>query len=69
MFDNRTKRQKQEAAQKCYDILKAKGRNSCAGCFLDFYCPMAASAAKWLFETFLPAIDPTGLTFGHGAKP
>ena len=60
MLDKRTKAEKQEAAQKCYDSLKAKGRNSCAGCDLDYYCPMAESVGRWLHETFLPAIDPGG---------
>jgi len=51
----------EQEALTCYDGLKARGRNSCAGCHLDFYCPMAAETTRWLVETFLPAIDPAGL--------
>lgn len=64
MLDKRSKEDKQKEAQRCYSRLKARGRNSCAGCDLDFYCPMAGETSKWLFETFLPAIDPSGALRG-----
>ena len=60
MIDRRTPEQKKEAALRCFETIKAKGRHSCAGCDLDFYCPMAESCGRWFRERFLPAIDPGG---------
>ena len=55
-----TPEQKKEAATKCFETIKTKGKHSCAGCDLDCYCPMAESTGKWFREVFLPAIDPSG---------
>jgi hypothetical protein len=68
MIDGRTPEEQKAAAQKCYNGIIAGGRRSCAGCHLDYYCPMAEATGKWLFEEFLPAIDPSGQTFGHPRK-
>ena len=60
--------ERREQAKLCFDKLTARGRCSCAGCDLDYFCPMAAEIGRWLFEEFLPAIDPTGSTFGNGTR-
>jgi len=61
MLDGRTKEEQRKTAEKCYATIKAKGRSSCAGCHLDYYCPMVEAMSDWLFNEFLPAIDPSGM--------
>lgn len=60
IMDPRTKEEQQAAAKECYEKILARGRRSCAGCHMDAYCPMVEATSRWLFETFLPAIDPSG---------
>jgi len=58
MLDRRSPEEKKRAGEECYANIRAEGRRSCGGCHLDHYCPMAKETARWLFETFMPAIDP-----------
>lgn len=58
-----TKEERKRRAQDCCKSLVKAGR-TCSGCDDQFWCGMGEHNAKWLFGTFLPAIDPTGLVFG-----
>lgn len=64
-IDPRTKEEQKVAAVKCFETIMSKGRRSCGGCHLDHYCGMPEFTGKWLREEFLPAIDPSGQTFGY----
>lgn len=58
MKDDRRRR-----AKACCEKLVAMNR-TCSGCNDQHLCGMLERNAQWLFGTFLPAIDPTGQTFG-----
>lgn len=55
--------QREKRAKACCERLVAMGR-TCSGCDSQHLCGMLERNARWLFGEFLPAIDPTGQTFG-----